>query len=241
MSSFVNRSIIAALMLFTSVSLAQASTISVFGSNSNADVVSFLNANGHTATNFGAAAPSAANLAGATAVIALRDAVFNADLQNFVANGGVLITEWNSAEAALDGAFSMLNADGGGNLFIGTDTPITVTAAGIALGLNTGLANPYADGQRTEFQWTLSNFGAGVSILAVYGANVAAVLGGEFGSGYVFINSLDWADGFPAGASASGQFLLNELAAVQAVPEPATLTLVGAGVAAMLRRRQRAK
>jgi hypothetical protein len=232
---------VAIALLVTTGSHVEAAVISLFGSNSNGSVESFLDANGHVATDFALAAPSAANLAGADVAIALRSAIFNADLVNFISNGGLLITEWDSAEPALD-VHNLLNADGGSNSFIGSDTPITVTPAGVALGLNTGLPNPYADGPRTEFQWTLSNIGAGVDILAVFGANVPAVIGGAFGGGYVIVNSLDWADAFPAGASASGQFLLNEIALEpQQVPEPFTTALVGLGIASCaLRRRYRA-
>lgn len=229
--SIKNSILISVLALLLPVS-ANASIVAVFGGNSNISVVSFLNANGHTATDYGFGAPTAAQLAGADAVIALR-ADGNADVQAFVLGGGLLITEWMGAEWALDTA-NLLNANGGSNSFIGTNTLVTHTAAGLALGLGAGLPNPYADGARTEFQWTLSDIGAGVDILATIPGDIAAIIGGFAGSGYALINSLDWADSFPADGSVSGTWLLNALNLApqqnHQVPVPVPLALISIGL-----------
>jgi hypothetical protein len=232
--------LIAASLLVTAT--AQADVIAVYGSNSNASVVTFLNNNGHTATNYGSA-PTAAQLVGADAVINLRG-TGNTAVQNFVTNGGLLITEWRGAEWALDTA-NLLNADGGANLQIGTNTPITHTAAGLALGLGNGLANPFADGPRTEFVWTLSNLGVGVDILATRPGDIATIIGGISGSGYALINSLDWADGFPSGGSTSGTWLLNALDITQVggreVPVVNTVALFGLGLVGLSLVRRKTK
>jgi len=230
--------LIAASLLVTVT--AQADVIAVYGSNQNNNVVTFLNNNGHTATNYGSAAPTAGQLAGANAVINLRG-TGNTAVQNFVTNGGLLITEWRGAEWALDTA-NLLNADGGSNLQIGTNTLITHTAAGLALGLGNGLANPFADGPRTQFQWTLSNIGVGVDILATRPGDIATIIGGISGSGYALINSLDWADGFPSGGSTSGTWLLNALdIEVGQVPVVNTVALFGLGLVGLSLVRRKTK
>ncbi|MEZ5524248.1 MAG: hypothetical protein R3E62_04670 [Pseudomonadales bacterium] len=237
---FKKIALFAATLVFTAA--AQADVIAVYGSNSNANVVTFLNNNGHTATNFGSAAPTAAQLVGVDAVINLRGNG-NADVANFVNNGGLLITEWQGAEWALDTA-NLLNADGGGNLSIGTNTPITHTAAGLVLGLGDGLANPFADGPRTQFQWTLGNIGAGVDILATRPGDIATIIGGVSGSGYALINSLDWADSFPSNGSVSGTWLLNALnieLGENRVPVVNTVALLGLGLVGLSLVRRRAK
>jgi hypothetical protein len=214
---------------------ARADMVAVIGGNSNATITSFLNANGHTATNFGNAVP--VSLAGFDAVVLLRTPG-NATVQNFVLGGGLLITEWDASAWALNTA-NLINADdGGGAGFIGTGTLVTFTAAGVNAGLSAGLGASYSDGPRTEFFRNLINIGAGVDILATRPGNNPAIIGGSSGAGATLIIGYDWADSFPAGTSASGTLLLNALnynpGGVAVVPEPSTLLLGALGAMGLL-------
>jgi hypothetical protein len=224
------------------VNVANAGLIGVFGSNNNSNIVSFLNANGHTATNFGGSI-DAGQLNGLDAVIGLR-ADGNGDLLNFVLGGGLYITEWRAAEWALDVA-NMLDADGVGIQRIGGNTPITQSALALSMGLGNGLPNPYSDGGRTEYDWTINNVGNDVDILATRPGDIPVIIGGQVGAGYAFINSLDWADSFPASNSTSGTWLLNALNAdvrnVSQVPEPSTLAIFALGVMGLASRRFKKK
>lgn len=213
--------------------LAEASVVAVIGGNSNSSITAFLNNNGHTATDFGFSVP--ASLVGFDAAILLR-ANGNATLRSFVLGGGLLITEWDASDWALDVA-NLLNADDTGGSFVGTGTPVAFTPAGQAEGLSNGLGAAYSDGERTEFFRQLANIGSGVDILATRPGGTPEIIGGASGSGSTLIIGYDWADGFPSGSSASGTLLLNALnynaQAVQAVPEPDSLALVLASLGAL--------
>ena len=220
------RVILAATAILTT-QLTSASIVGVFGNNSNTSIVSFLNSNGHTATNYSSNI-TAANLLGLDVAILLR-ASGNSDLDNFVQNGGTLITEWTGADWAVN-TFDYFGAAISGGGLIGTGTQITVTTDGIALGLNTGLTNPWANGVGTEFFRFFSNTGS-ADVLATRPNGIAAVIGGTVGSGYAMINGMDWADSFSTGASNSGKFLLNMINVQgNSVPEPSAFLLVALGL-----------
>lgn len=201
---------------------ASATVVGLFGSNSNGQIISFLNANGHTASNLGAL--DAGSLASVDAVVLLRTSG-NSALANFVQNGGLLITEWNAATFGMS-LFGGSASTGG---FVGTNTPVTFTAAGIAGGLSTGLGASFSNSGATEFFNNISALGSATQ-LATRPGSITAIAGGTVGSGFAYVNAFDWADGFSSGVSANGTLILNELAnhgAAATVPEPASIALFG--------------
>ena len=237
----IKQILLVSTLFVTGVQSASAAVISVFGGNSNTEITSFLNSNGHTAAAYGGAI-TAANLSGVDVAILLR-ASGNADLDAFVQNGGILITEWSGADWALT-AQNYFGASVSGGGFIGTNTLQLVSSAGIAMGLTTGLSNPWADGPRTEYSYFISNAGSASELLTYNGGNIS-MIGGAVGQGYVFANGLDWADSFGSGAHNSGQMLLNMINAdfdggqsPDPIPEPSLffLSLLGMVGIAMRRR-----
>lgn len=227
------KKVLLALALSASWLAAQAAVVVVFGSNSNSQITSFLNANGHVATNLANSAPTAGQLAGVDAVVMMRT-TGNASLQSWVLGGGLLITEWDSSIWALNTAGLLASTDIGGG-FVGTNSTSMHTAEGLALGLGTGLSNPYVDSNRTEFARSFSPLGVETDVLAERSAGQDVIIGGNSGAGYTLINGWDWGDSFPAGGSVSGQWLLNALnvAPNASVPEPGSLALVGAALLAL--------
>ena len=229
----------------------QAAAIAVFGENSNDQVTSFLNANGHIAKNFGILPPD--DLSSFQVVVALRKPGNDA-VKQFVLDGGLLITEWNAAGWALDVA-NLLDADAGGIASLGLQALISITDAGLALGLGKGLGNPYNDGERTSSHSTLLNIGNGVDVLGTGPLPAlqmlaalsdpppfpAVTIGGNSGKGYTLVNALDWADIFPTTGSPSGQWLLNavNVRQVQPVPEPDTLALAALALTCLVAARRR--
>lgn len=189
---------------------ATAANVLIWGNNSNAAVASFLQSSGHTVTDIGSSLPTPGDLAGNEIAIGLRT-TGNADVISWVNGGGCLITEWTTADWALSTA-NLLDADVSGGGLVGTGTPVTVTAAGISAGLDTGLsANPYSAGPASQFFRDFINIGAGVSVMATRPTNVPAILGGASGSGLVLANGIDWADSFGSTGADNEQFLLNSV------------------------------
>ena len=229
----------AATLLATSAGAATIGTIgSSFANN-------FLNANGHTASTVSA---NAASLAGLDAVILHRSGMGNQDVIDFVANGGLLITEWSASVWALNTAGLLDATDTGGGL-IGTGTPITFTAAGQATNLDDQSGPTYnTAGPASEFFRTFTNIGSDVDVLATRPGDEAVILAGTYGLGTVLIMGYDWQDQLYADPVDTGneQVLLQAVefqlgSDVAPVPLPASgFMLLGAlgGVAAL--RRQKA-
>lgn len=224
------------------VAPAKALNIGVAGLNNNGSIELFLDGQGHNATDFGMFVPTGAVYSGLDAFVLLRQAG-NADLQNFVLGGGLLITEWAASEWALDTA-NLLNADDNGGGLIGNAVSVTFTPAGISAGLSSGIGASYGDTGRTDFFRTLANLGAGVDVLATRPGDIPAIVGGVSGAGHTLIVGYDWADGFGAANAGTRQLLLNALTfgtAAGEVSEPESLGLLGFGLlaAALARKRMR--
>jgi hypothetical protein len=229
----------------TCLAMSQASAllVGIAGTVNGSGMASMLNANGHTAVFFGTAAPNAAQLAGLDAMVLLRiDG--NADIQNFVLGGGLLVTEWVASTWALNTANLLDATDSGGGNF-GT-TPVTFTAAGVAAGLSVGLSNPYSDGGQTEFFRSLTGIGAGVEILGTRPGDLPVIIGGASGLGSTLVIAYDWQDGSFGGIpnDPSEQLLLNTLnyAPDIGMPAPSMAAVVGLGLAGLglVRRRRTA-
>lgn len=215
---------------------ASATTVMLKGSNSNAEIASFLTTNGHTVV-------ADSNVyAGVDAVVLLRT-TGDTDLANFVLGGGTLVTEWTGADWAMANLLGGTVNDG---FFVGAGTTVTFTAAGLAAGLGAGVGANYSAGVGSEFFRDFGGLGTG-SVLATRPGDIAAIVGGAAGSGYVVANGIDWADSFGDTGAANGQVLLNSIGVggmSAAVPEPTTWALMLLGfcaVGAAMRGRNRAE
>jgi len=215
------------MLLLSGIQVSKAMNVAIIGSNGNANIVTYLTNNGFTATDFGTTLPSAATLASYQAVVLLRYAG-NSDLSAWVTNGGLLITEWDAAEWAINTAH-LLNATATSAGNVGGGTPITFSGSTLGVKLNTGLPNPYSDGGATEYFYNFTSIGGGVETLGTRPTNLPAIIGGAYGSGYTFVIGYDWADGFPATSSNSGTLLKNALnSGATGVQIPANPTSIAA-------------
>jgi len=157
----------------------------------------------------------------------------NQALIDFVAGGGLLVTEFSGTNWVLNTAHLLTGTDASaGNL--GSGTPVTFTSAGLARGLGDGLPNPYSDGSATEFFRNYTNLGPDVEILATRGANLPAIIGGSYGEGYIVGIGYDWGDAFIPNTAPTRQLIHNVLA----VPEPGSAALLALGSFVFLRRRR---
>lgn len=221
-------------MITAACSPVSAATFMLKGGNNNAAISSFLTSQGHTVV------ANSSDYTGVDAVVLLRTSGdFN--LVNYVLGGGLLVTEWTGADWAMSNLLGGAVSGGG---FIGTGTPVTFTADGLAVGLGTGIGGSYSAGGSSEFFRSFSSIGSG-SVLATSPGNVAAIVGGSAGSGYVVANGIDWADSAGFSENGNRQVLLNSLSisssASGAVPEPTTwaLMLIGFGALGAAMRRGR--
>ena len=230
MNIFLRSAVVLTALVALSAVPASAATVMIKGFNSTGAITSFLGTNGHTVV-------ADSNIyTGVDAVVLLRTSG-DTDLVNFVLGGGRLVTEWDGADWAMS---NLLGGSVSGGGFVGTNTTVTFTAAGISAGLGIGVGPSYSAGNASEFFRNFSSIGTG-SVLATRPGNIAAIVGGTAGSGYVVANGIDWADTF---GQANGQVLLNSIAGgnVAVVPEPATwaMMIIGFGAAGSVIRRRKA-
>ncbi len=113
------------------------------------------------------------------------------------------------------------------------------TPAGLAAGLGTGLGGSYSDFGATEFFQDFTSLGIGTLYATRGSSGAAAIVGGGYGLGYVWVNGYDWAD---SGTTPTFQLLHNELTASLGVPTPeagATVVLLGAAMSGLMGVRRR--
>jgi hypothetical protein len=192
---------------------------------------------GHTVTALSGL--TASDFLGLDVVVLGRYDAGNAALSAFIAGGGTLITEWSSAGYGM----SLLGGSASDNYgsYVTSD-PVIFTGAGLGAGLGTALGASYSDFGATEFFQDFTSFGSGTVFATRGSSGAAAIVGGAYGAGYVWVNGYDWAD---SGSAPTFALLHNEISASHAsVPDSgATVSLLVvaiAGLAAFRRRSIRA-
>jgi enediyne biosynthesis protein E4 len=123
--------------------------------------------------------------------------ISDATVKNFVLNGGLLITEAEGAEWALNSA-NLLEADDVGETFVSGGDSIYFESPGT--GIAQGVSSPYIDPPpffregtgRTERFRNFTNIGDDVKILARRGNGEPAILAGRAGKGTVLIIGYLW-------------------------------------------------
>jgi hypothetical protein len=212
--------LVAAALLAT---CASARSVAIYGTNDDASIASLLQSNGHQVTRYGSSAPNASQLASHEVLIMLRRTGTN-DISTWVQSGGLVITEWTSADWVIQAG--LVQGSGGSGGCPGTQG-VNFTQAGqiISQGVQSGFTSPNG----TEC-WRNMTASGNTEIYATRNGNAHAIIGGASGSGWVFAFGSDWADNFGGQATQDLRQLILNMVAFQpgggAVPASSTMTVI---------------
>ncbi len=147
-------------------------------------------------------------------VIILNRTSGDTAIRNWVADGGLVITEWSASDWALDFA-NMIDADENYIGLIETGHQITFTSAALTAGLTDSLSSTtISSGGATEYFRGFTNIGSDVEVLTVRENGAAVTVGGAYGDGDVLARGYDWQDRvyvYSDGVDDLEQVLLNSL------------------------------